>query len=256
MADTKISALSAVGSVAGTNELAVNEAGTSKKASVTQLNTYLQGLALASAQITALGAAAALSGTNTFPIDQAGTAKEALMTDLVTYLQTLGMPRVLKLTSQHSISSTTGTKVTGLDMVLEAGTYVYKYSLLVQQATSTSDAPQFGINFSTGTAAVKAHGLRFWDATTAITAAVHIMDNIGIKTAGFVDGMVSNAYTTTAPDMGTTVGVAATGANIFCHIEGIIVVTVQGTLELWRASEGANASTTEIGSSLVVIRTA
>jgi hypothetical protein len=146
--------------------------------------------------------------------------------------------------------------VTGLDMTLEAGTYTYQYNLLVQQATSTSDAPQFGINFSTGTAAVKAHGLRFWDASTAITAAVHIMDNIGIKTAGFIDGMVSNAYTTTSPDMGTTIGVAATGANIFCIIEGIIVVTVQGNLELWRSAEGANASTTEIGSSLTVIRTA
>lgn len=42
MADTKISALSAVASVAGTNELAVNESGTSKKASVTQVATFLQ----------------------------------------------------------------------------------------------------------------------------------------------------------------------------------------------------------------------
>ena len=42
MADTKISALSAVSAVAAANELAVNEAGTSKKASVTQLTTYLR----------------------------------------------------------------------------------------------------------------------------------------------------------------------------------------------------------------------
>lgn len=41
MADTKISALSAVGSAALTNELAVNEAGTSKKASLTQVKTLL-----------------------------------------------------------------------------------------------------------------------------------------------------------------------------------------------------------------------
>jgi len=211
---------------------------------------------MADTKISALSAASAAAGANELAINEAGTSKKITVTQLVTYLQTLGMPRVLKLTGQHSISSTTATKVTGLDMVLEAGTYVYKYSLLIQQATSTGDAPQFGINFSTGTAAVKAHGLRFWDATVAVTAEVHIMDNIGIKAAGFVSGMVSNAYTTTAPDMGTTIGVAATGANIFCHIEGIIVVTVQGTLELWRGAEGANASTTEIGSSLVVIRTA
>lgn len=212
---------------------------------------------MADTKISALTAGSALVGTEEIPgSDGTATTKAWTPDQFITYFQTKGMPRVKKLTSQHSIASTTGTKVTGLDMTLEAGTYVYKYSLLIQQATSTSDAPQFGINFSTGTATIHAEGLRFWDATTAITAAVHIMDNIGIKTAGFVDGMVSNAYTTTAPNMGTTIGVAATGANIFCHIEGIIVVTVQGNLELWRSSEGANASTTEVGSSVVVIRTA
>ncbi len=211
---------------------------------------------MADTKISALSAASVAAVANEFAINEAGSSKKVTLTQIVTLLQTLGMPRVLKLGSQHSISSTTATKVTGLDMTLEAGTFVYKYSLLIQQATSTSDAPQFGINFSTGTAVVKAHGLRFWDATLTVAAETHIMDNIGIKTAGFVSGMVSNAYTTTAPDMGTTIGVAATGANILCHIEGIIVVTVQGNLELWRASEGANASTTEVGSSLVVMRTA
>ena len=54
MADSKISALTAVASVAGTNEFAVNEAGTSKKASGTQLSTFIN------ANIT-LGAALAVN---------------------------------------------------------------------------------------------------------------------------------------------------------------------------------------------------
>jgi hypothetical protein len=211
---------------------------------------------VADSKVSALTAAASALAADEFPVNEAGTSKKVTITQLVTLLQTLGMPRVLKLGSQHSISSATATKVTGLDMTLEAGTYVYKYSLLVQQATSTGDGPQFGINFSTGTATVKAHGLWFWDATSAITAQTFIMDNVGVKGFGYIDGVASNAYTTTAPDMGTTVGVTATGSNLLAMIEGIIVVTVQGNLELWRAAEGANASTTEVGSSLVVIRTA
>jgi hypothetical protein len=211
---------------------------------------------VADSKVSALTAAASALAADEFPVNEAGTSKKVTITQLVTLLQTLGMPRVLKLGSQHSISSATATKVTGLDMTLEAGTYVYKYSLLVQQATSTGDGPQFGINFSTGTATVKAHGLWFWDATSAITAQTFIMDNVGVKGFGYINGGASNAYTTTAPDMGTTVGVAATGSNMLALIEGIIVVTVQGNLEVWRASEGANASTTEVGSSLVVIRTA
>jgi len=41
VADTKISALSAVSSVAGANEFAVNESGTSKKATATQVRTFV-----------------------------------------------------------------------------------------------------------------------------------------------------------------------------------------------------------------------
>lgn len=41
MADTKISALSAVSAAAPANELAVNEAGTSKKVTVTQLGAVM-----------------------------------------------------------------------------------------------------------------------------------------------------------------------------------------------------------------------
>lgn len=41
MADTKISALSAVASVAGANEFGVNEAGTSKKASASQIAVFV-----------------------------------------------------------------------------------------------------------------------------------------------------------------------------------------------------------------------
>lgn len=54
MADSKISALTAVASVAGTNEFGVNEAGTSKKASGTQISTFIN------ANIT-LGAALAVN---------------------------------------------------------------------------------------------------------------------------------------------------------------------------------------------------
>jgi hypothetical protein len=246
MADTKISALTAAGAAALANEHAINEAGTSKKVTQQQMHD----------SVDLLADAAALADANKILVIQSSVAKDAALTALVTYLQTKGMPRIFRLGSQHSISSGTGTKVTGLDATLEAGTYVYQYNLIIQQATSTSDGPQFGINFSTGTATVHVEGVRWWDATSAITAQTMIIDNIGVKGFGYIDGVASNAYTTTAPNMGTTVGVAATGANLFVILEGIIVVTVQGNLELWRASEGANASTTEVGSSLVVIRTA
>lgn len=211
---------------------------------------------MADTKVSALSAASIAALTNEFPINEAGVSKKLTLTQIKTLLQTLGMPRVAQLTSQHSIASTTGTKVTGLDMALEAGTYVFRHTLLVRQATATTDAPQFGINFSTGTTSKRNFILSWADASTALTASTGIMDDVGIKTAGFMDAMAHNAFSTTAPNLGTTVGVSAVASDILCFIDGLLVVTVAGTLELWRAAEGANASTTEVGSSLVVHRTA
>jgi hypothetical protein len=211
---------------------------------------------MADTKISALTAATVAALANELPINEAGNSKKITLTQVQTLLQTLGMPRVKALASQHSIASTTGTKVTGLDMALEAGTYVIRYSLIIQQATSTSNAPQFGINFSTGTVTKKNFVLSWSDASTALTANTGVMGDVGIKTAGFHDAMAHNAFSTTAPNMGTTIGVKTIASDTPAFIDAIMVVTVAGTLELWRAAQATNASTTEVGSSLVVIRTA
>lgn len=181
--------------------------------------------------------------------------KSGTLTELIAYLQTLGMPMVRRLNSQHSIASATATKVTDLDMTLEPGTYEYQYSLILRTATA-ADGPQLGINFSTGTAAVKTMVMRWADATASLLAEVHSMDNVGVKTYGFISGMAHNAYSTTSPNMGTTVGCSTTASDIPAFITGVVVVTVQGNLELWHGCEGTNASSVEIGSALVVRRTA
>ena len=209
---------------------------------------------MADSKISALTAASAALGADEFPVNEAGTSKKVTITQIVTYLQTLGMPRVMRLGSQHSISSVTGTKVTGLDMTLEAGTYAFTYSLIVRSATTTV-GPMLGVNF-TGTAAVKTMVASWADATTVITAEVHAMDDQGILGAGFISGMANKAYTTTSPNMGTTVGVSSTASDIPMFINGIVIVTAPGNLELWHSSETATATSVEVGSSLVVIRTA
>src|SRR4051812_11284078 len=71
MADTKISDLAAVSSVAGTNEFAVNEAGTSKKATATQIQTFLQGTGLGSGE----------SGFRTIPQNSQSTAYTTVAAD-------------------------------------------------------------------------------------------------------------------------------------------------------------------------------
>lgn len=157
--------------------------------------------------------------------------------------------RTKRLNAQHSISSTTGTEVTGLELTnVLPGTYNFKYTLIVQSAT-TSVGPMLGLRF-TGSSGVPLAHFRFADATSAITAETHIMDTIGVKTFGYISGMASNAATTISPNMGTTVGVAAINSDILCFIEGTIIVTAVGDLELWHSSETATATSVEVGSNV------
>jgi len=249
VADTKISALTGVTVTALANEFAVNEAGTSKKATLQQV---LDGVSL-------LANAAALADANTILVVQSSVAKDALLTDLVTYLQTKGMPRVFKCTSDHAISSVTGTEVTQLGPVtLEAGTYTFEYYLLLQSATLTV-SPLVGINF-TGTAAVKNFWFQYADLSSTLLAAIGTMSELGTTAVGFGMASAQNAYSTTSPNMGNSSGatnrVKTINTTFMAKITGSVIVTASGDLELWHSSQTTTSTTVMTGTSLVVTRVA
>ena len=166
---------------------------------------------------------------------------------------TIGQMWTSKLASDHAISSVTGTKVMGVPS-LGVGTYTFEVWAIVQTGTTTV-GPMLGVNF-TGTSTLYGMHFRFADATTAVTAEVHSMDDVGNLGFGFISGMAHNAYSTTSPNMGTTVGASGTGVNLLCFIEGLINVTAVGELELWHSSETATSTTVKTGTSMVVTRTA
>lgn len=167
----------------------------------------------------------------------------------------LGAPRVSRLGAQHSISSATGTKVTGLDQALEIGTFIFNYYLIIRSATLTV-SPLLGVNFTgTGTPLMV---FRFADDTAALTDEKHTMSNQGSQAFGFISGMANAVKTTSAPNMGSsaTNAVKTVATDIFVIIEGLVIVTVAGNIELWHSSETATATSVEVGSSLMVVRTA
>lgn len=242
MADTKISALTAA-TVALAQELAVNDAGTSKKLTVQKV---LDAIDL-------LGAAAALADADEMPVIQSAAAKGAPLSALVTYLQSKGMARVKSLAADHAISSTTGTEVTGLGpMTLEAGTYIYRFELLVRSATTTVGIG-LGVNF-TGTAAVRSIHARYPSTGTAAISGV--MTNVGAAAGQIEEHNVQTAFSTTAPNIINTAGFQAINTNVPVTIDGILVVTASGDLELWHSSETATSTSVMAGSSLAVTRTA
>jgi len=209
---------------------------------------------MANTEISDLAGASALLAAMEFAVNDAGASKKVTAAQIEAFLETLGFPRVKRLSTQHSISSVTGTEVTDLTMALEIGTYVFDYTLIVRSATATV-GPMVGVNFD-GTAAVKTMIAWWADASGSLLAETHNMDDQGVLGTGFISGMANKAYSTSSPNMGTTVGVATTASDTPMFIHGILIVTAAGNLELWHSSETATATSIEVGSSLVVVRTA
>lgn len=207
---------------------------------------------MADTKISALTAASAAASANELPINEAGSSKKITLAQVLAWLQTQGLPRVAKLTSDHAISSTTATEVTGLQVAsLPVGTHAFEFFILAQSATATV-SPMFGINF-TGTATGRWHLRTVTTGTTAITG---VADDVGANTGQTVEGVAQTAFSTSTPNMGFTGGVATTGANILYIIEGVLEVTVAGDLELWHGSETATSTTVKAGSCVKVTQTA
>ena len=201
---------------------------------------------MADTKISALPAVTVPAATDEYPVNQGGTSKKIV-------LATFGLPRVKALASTHAISSATATEVTGLGpMTLEAGTYEYRFQLIVQSAT-TSVGIGLGVNF-TGTAAVRTILMMY--PSTGTAAITGVFDDVGAGTGQTMEHNVQTAFSTTAPNMINTAGFVTQNSNVPVTIEGILVVTVSGDLELWHSSETATSTTVKAGSALTVVRVA
>lgn len=206
-------------------------------------------------RISELGAASAALVAMELAVNDAGTSRKITIDQIRTLFDDMGLPRVRRLNSQHSNSSTTPTKVTELDMTIEAGTYLFEYTLLVRAATG-GVAPVFNFNF-TGTGAP-----RWWyqyaDLSATLLAAIgQAAHDVTTQSLGFQMAQAeATEATTAAGNMGPAGGLQSTATDTMVKITGIVVVTVTGNLELWHGSETATATTVEVGSSLIVHRTA
>jgi hypothetical protein len=168
--------------------------------------------------------------------------------------QLVGQSIATRLTADVSNSTTTAAKITGLDVALSPGTYVFEYYLNVQAAATTTGI-KLGCNFS-GTVTTFMYDLFFATADTTATATqtANADQDVLTATAGLFEVLAARAKTTTAPMI--TAGVDTINADTLYRITGLMVVTVAGNLELYHASEVAAASTVKAGSSLVVSKTA
>lgn len=188
-----------------------------------------------------------------------GTNKEIVLLDLIEYFQQFhGMNRVKQVVSQHSVASQTPTEVTDLTMALEVGTYTFEYKLIVQTTLATT-GPWFNFNFD-GTTTKARWWYQYADLSATLLAAIGtVAHDTSTQTLGFQMAKAEDDMATTATgNMGpgaTPASMQTINVDHMTKITGIIVVGGAGNLELWHGSETANATSVEVGSSLVVVRT-
>jgi hypothetical protein len=210
MADTKISALTAASAAAGANEIPINEAGASKKLTVTQLATFVAPTLITGA-----------SGT-------VGT--------------TLGLPTLQVLTSNNSDIPTTSvvTQLTGT--TVGTGWWLVEYFVIWQSNVTTT-----GITFivdHTGTAANSQWTREDMMGSTTALATVGI-SNQALASANSGAGTLPSNYSARndAATLGPNTGVDTINVNQYSRISGLTLVTASGNLLLQANSEIASTIT-------------
>lgn len=147
------------------------------------------------------------------------------------------------LSSNAAANSTTTPATVMTTTSVGSGTWVFKYVIRYQSAATTTGV-DFAINH-TGT--VTAFAWSSWFPTTGGTAATGAADQVQSNTANMVEG---KAQRTLDAKGGATLSVDTANADMLYIIEGYMIVTANGDLELKHASEVAASSQVMAGTSL------
>lgn len=161
--------------------------------------------------------------------------------------------RLAKLGADQSNSTTTPTELTGMSLTTGVGTFKFDYDIVYQSSVTTTGV-KFSVNH-TGTVSLFVANLHMATADTTATATqtgVADQDVIAVTTHLY---QVLAARAKSNAGWGVTAGVDTANADMFARIEGLMVVTVDGDIELWHGSETAAATTVKAGTSLELIRT-
>ena len=160
-----------------------------------------------------------------------------------------GTVTVAKLASDQSNSTTTPTKVTGISVALAAGTYTFDYYVLCQSSIITTGV-KYSVDF-TGTVTSFVANMMWVDVSA--TASTATPSQAAVGAAGQVYSAMS-ARAKSQAGWGTLLGTDAANADMLVRIEGMMIVTAAGNIDLWHGSETAAATTTKAGSAVIITK--
>lgn len=237
MASTKISNLTGVAAVAGTNTFPVNEVAgpTTKKATITQMAAFIN-------QNTVF------TGVPAAPTAAVDVSTTQLAT--TAFVQSNGPVKVKSIASDATANATTGmVRITGMDVTVPAGTYQISYYIIAQTSAATTSM-KFAVNHTGASETVFCYSLFL--ANAGVTALNNAIDQENNATTGFMVSCNSTRIknTTLGPQANTTDATA----DLLYIIRGLIVLTNTGTLELYHGSETAASTTVKAGTCVIITK--
>lgn len=155
---------------------------------------------------------------------------------------------VKTLTADVMNSTVTAAKLTTLDTVVAPGTWKFEY-LVRYQAAATTTGVKFSVNH-TGTLTSFVANMRYVDVSA--TASTGAPSQAANASTAQVMGAYSARVKSALADMGPTLSVDSANSDMLLIIEGLMVVTVSGNIELYHASEVAAASTVKQNTALIL----
>lgn len=197
---------------------------------------------MANTHISALSAASAAAAANEIPINEAGASKKLTVAQLQAFL---GMTKRV-LATQHDSTSTTAAKVTGLDLTAGVGTWMFRYYIRYRTSLSTTSV-KFDVNHS-GTVTSFVWNQRWsgqsvtaadpqHDQAASVATLMSVFANRAKGTAGF----------------GTNTATDGNNLDMLMIIEGVMVVTVSGNMELWFGSEATGSTQSIMENSFLLL---
>jgi hypothetical protein len=157
--------------------------------------------------------------------------------------------RTFRLASNYTNSTTTTTEVTGLSQATGIGTFIFEYYIL-HSAGATTTGFRASVNH-TGTVTQFVYWIMISSATTTASDGVQDQD-ISLVTGGLLNVNAARAKGTGGLMGGAAghISVDTASADMLTCVQGLAIVTVDGDLELWWASEVAALTTVQAGSAL------
>ena len=201
---------------------------------------------MADTKISALPAVVAASGTDEIHTNESGVSKKVTIAQIATFIGSSPIT-VKALASDLALANDTSEKVTGLDQVVGIGTWAFKYYVRYRSDTLTTGI-RIGVNHSGTVASFVANTHYVCDVSVGASKA-----NQNVNTSGFQVGAFSARAKSNDPQSIISGGVDTINADMLMIIEGLVVVTGSGDLQLYAANEGGDPDITIMANSALVL---